>query len=140
METKIAHLGMIQAVINRMGSNSFLIKGWTITLVAALFALAQKESNSKFMYLAYFPAVIFWALDGYYLRQERLFRKLYDAVRKMKDDDIDFSMKTLPQMNFILRVLASSWQWFKAIISLTLILFHGAIIFAICVVAKLSLN
>jgi len=31
---------MIQAVINRMASNSFLLKGWTVMLVSALFALA----------------------------------------------------------------------------------------------------
>jgi hypothetical protein len=71
MENKRAHLEMIQGVINRMAGNSFLLKGWTITLVAALFALAQKESNPMFMYLAYFPSTVFWALDAYYLRQER---------------------------------------------------------------------
>jgi hypothetical protein len=40
MDAQIAHLQMIQAVITRMGSNSFLLKGWSVTLVAALFALA----------------------------------------------------------------------------------------------------
>ena len=35
MESKIAHLEMVQAVITRMAGNSFLIKGWSVTLVAA---------------------------------------------------------------------------------------------------------
>ena len=81
-ETKIAHLQMIQAVITRMAENSFMAKGWTVTLVTALFALAAVDANRFFVYVAYLPAVMFWALDAYFLRQERLFRKLYDQVRE----------------------------------------------------------
>ena len=36
MESKIEHLKMIQGIITRMNTNSFQIKGWTITLVSAL--------------------------------------------------------------------------------------------------------
>ncbi len=32
MEQKIKHLEFIQAAINRMAGNSFLLKGWTVTL------------------------------------------------------------------------------------------------------------
>lgn len=46
------------------------------------------------MYLAYFPAIVFWGLDGFYLRQEKLFRKLYDKVRVADEASIDFSMDT----------------------------------------------
>ena len=43
MDKKIKHLEMIQGVINRMASNSFLLKGWTVVLVSALFALAAND-------------------------------------------------------------------------------------------------
>ena len=33
-------------------------------------------------------------LDGYFLHQERLFRKHYDPVLKLSEDKIDFSMNT----------------------------------------------
>jgi len=36
MEAKLKHLEMIQDVIKRMASNSFLLKGWSLTLVVAL--------------------------------------------------------------------------------------------------------
>jgi len=36
MEQKLAHPQMIHGVINRMAGNSFLLKGWSVTLVAAL--------------------------------------------------------------------------------------------------------
>ena len=52
METRVAHLQMIQAVITRMAGNSFLIKGWSVMLVAALFALASANTNELFVYRA----------------------------------------------------------------------------------------
>ncbi|MGO8932009.1 MAG: hypothetical protein ACLQU3_34590 [Limisphaerales bacterium] len=131
MENKRAHLGMIQGVVNRMAGNSFLLKGWTITLVAALFALAQKESNPKFMYLPYFPAIVLWALDAYYLRQERLFRKLYDQVRKKAEPDIDFSMSTRG-------VQKEAGKYSRALFSKTVLPFYGGLVVAIFVATVIS--
>ncbi|MDW7728319.1 MAG: hypothetical protein SCH70_14675, partial [Candidatus Methanoperedens sp.] len=81
MEQKIKHLEFIQGVVNRMATNSFLIKGWCITLVSALFALAAKDANFKYIIIAFIPVPVFWILDSYYLWQERLFRALYDQIR-----------------------------------------------------------
>lgn len=128
MEEKIKHLEMIQGVINRMAKNSFLLKGWSVILVSALFALAAKDSNTYFILLAYFPALVFWILDGYFLQQERLFRELYNKVREMKNEKIDFSMDTSV-------VKEKVKCWFCVCFSKTLLIFHGVIIAAICVVA-----
>lgn len=92
MENKHKHLEFIQAVINRMAGNSFLLRGWAVTLVAALFALSAKDTNHAYIFVAYFPVIIFWILDGYFLSQERLFIDLYNHVRKFDNKDIDFSM------------------------------------------------
>lgn len=96
METpnKHKHLEFIQAAVNRMAGNLFLLKGWSITLIAALFALAAKDSNQLYILIAYFPLFIFWSLDGYFLSQERKFRALYDHVRLLDESKIDFSMDT----------------------------------------------
>lgn len=118
METYVAHLQMIQAVITRMAGNSFMIKGWSVTLVAALFALAAANTNELFVYLAYFPAFMFWALDAYFLRQERLFRKLYDHVRAGAEGPADFSMNTEPFEEDVDGTWKVGW-------SRTLRLFHG---------------
>lgn len=67
------HLEMIQGVIARIAGNSFLLKGWSVTIAAALFALAARDSNSQFACIALLPSIVFWGLDAYYLRQERLF-------------------------------------------------------------------
>lgn len=126
-DNKQAHLEMIQGVINRLSNNSFLLKGWTVLLVSALFALAAANSRVYFIYLAYFPAVAFWILDGYFLWHERLFRALYDHVRKLKDEEVDFSM----DVKFL---MGQVQPWSQIARSLTLLMFHGAVLAAIIVV------
>ena len=86
---KHKHLDFLQGAINRMSGNLFLLKGWTVTLIAALFALAAKDSNLIYAALAYFPLLTFWTLDGYFLAQERCFRALYDHVRTLDEKQMD---------------------------------------------------
>lgn len=124
METKMKHLEMIQGVINRMAGNSFLLKGWSVTLTSALFALAAKDANSFFVYLAYFPCATFWSLDGYFLRQERLYRKLYQHVANKKPDEIDFSMNAAAYEDEV-------ESWLSTCVSVTLMTFHGTVFGAI---------
>lgn len=97
MEDKRKHLELVQGVINRMASNSFMLKGWAVTLVAGIFALAGKDTDKLYFLGAYVPIIIFWGLDAYYLLQERLYRSLYDKVRQMDEDKIDFSLKATTQ-------------------------------------------
>ena len=97
MEDKHKHLELVQGVINRMTSNSFMLKGWAVTLVAGIFALAGKDTDKLYFLVAYVPIIIFWGLDAYYLLQERLYRSLYDKVRQMDEDKIDFSLKATTQ-------------------------------------------
>lgn len=92
MENKNKHLELIQGVINRMSSNSFALKGWAVTLVAGLFAIASKDARYIFFIITYIPIVLFWGLDSYYLLQERRYRSLYDKVRKQPDDKIDYDL------------------------------------------------
>jgi hypothetical protein len=132
MDNKQSHLGMIQRVVNRLSSNSFLLKGWSVVLVSAMFALAAKDSKMIFIYLAYFPAISFWGLDGYFLHQERLFRALYDHVRILDEKNIDFSMNIS-----IIENKVDSWAAVTR--SKTLLVFHGVIVVTIVLVMCLSL-
>ncbi len=127
MEHKKTHLEMIQGIVNRLSQNSFLLKGWSVFLISALFSLAAKDTNPLFIYLAYFPAIAFWILDGYFLWQERLFRALYDHVRKLKDEDVDFSMDVS-----VVRSKVSPWA--NVVILKTLLMFHGVVVVTIVIV------
>jgi hypothetical protein len=83
-----------------MAGNSFALKGWAVTLVAGIFALASKDTDKMYFLIAYVPILVFWGLDTYYLLQERLFRSLYDKVRNTEEEKIDFNMDTfLPEFN-----------------------------------------
>jgi hypothetical protein len=124
MESKLKHMEMVQNIINRMAANSFLIKGWCVTLVSAVFVLAAKDSNTTFVAVAFFPVIIFWILDAYYLWQERLFRKLYDKVCSTNKDAIDFSLNPAPYTKEVA-------SWLQVARSRTLVLFYCAIIVAI---------
>lgn len=122
MQNKQKHLEFIQSAVGRMASNLFLLKGWTITLIAALFALAAKDSDRVYFLIAYLPAIMFWALDGYFLSQERRFRALYDQVRKLPETDIDFSMDTSAFRG------ETGNTWLGAMFSRTLLIYYGALV------------
>ena len=116
MENIIKHLLMIQNVIDRMAHNSFLLKGWSVLLISALFVLMKNQSAHEFIkLLPLLPLIAFWSLDGYFLQQERMYRKLYEAVRKT--DEADFSMNASIYKNNV-------DSWFKTCFSITLIIFY----------------
>lgn len=128
MENKRKHLEFIQSAVARMASNLFLLKGWTITLIAALFALAAKDSDKTYFFIAYLPALMFWALDGYFLSQERRFRALYDHVRKLDESEIDFSMDTSTFRD------ETRNTWLGAVFSGTLLIYYGVLVVTMVVV------
>ena len=133
MERKGKHLEFIQGTVNRLSTNSFLLKGWSVVLVSALFALAAADSSRYFIYLAYFPAIAFWILDGYFLWQERLFRALYDHVRSLEEADVDYSMDTSPYVD-------RTTSWAGVCWSKTLVIFHGVVLLTVVIVTLLALN
>lgn len=109
-EEKIAHLGMIQGVISRMAGNAFLLKGWTITLISAVYLLAAKDSNRVFVLIGFLSFFAFWILDAYFLRLEKLFRALYEEVANNQTTPVSFSMKIEPyeaQVDCYLNILFS---------------------------------
>lgn len=85
MENKYKHMDYVQSAISRMASNSFHIKGWNVTIIAAIVALSFKESDWRIYACALALNFVFWFLDAYYLRQEKLFRELYDLISCAKE-------------------------------------------------------
>lgn len=125
-----AHLAMIHGVINRLAQNSFLLKGWSVLLVSALLAVAASSSEDWILPVAFLPAVAFWGLDGYYLRQERLFRRLYDHARQADDAGVDYGMDTGP--------FQSDERWRSVVVSRTLLAFHGTLVAAVVIVTIIA--
>ena len=122
-EDRRKHLDMIQAVVTRLAGNSFLIRGWSVTLLAALFALAAQGANPRFAVLAYFPCLTFWCLDTYYLYQERRFRALYEAAV----DDPGVAKVPLYSLNPS-KAEAAEVAALGVFFSPTMLLFHGPLL------------
>lgn len=117
-EKVVKHLEMTQAIINRLGSNSFLLKGWSMTvIVAAMILIAESDVKNPLIVLAVIlPVAGFWILDGYFLRTERLFREVYNEVRVQSDTDF--------KMDIMKHTDKPKCGRFSAIFSVTLCIFY----------------
>ncbi len=118
-EFMIEELKLTQDIIKRMALNSFLIKGWTITLVIATLLL----KGDKFQALiAFIPILVFWYLDAYFLWLERLYRRLYDWIRlnRLTTDEHLFDMDYR-------RFIKDEQPKIRIMFSITLGLFYGSI-------------
>jgi len=122
-EDKLKHLEFIQNVITRMNRNSFLLKGWSVTLVSALFALAAKDANMNYVLISYIVILVFWFLDGFFIFTERQYRDLYDEVRVLNDDEINFDMDAS-------KFTQGNRSWLAGVFSKTLKPFYGVVIAA----------
>ncbi len=118
-EFMLKEIEIIQDIIKRMAFNSFMIKGWAITLVAVTLLLR----GSKYQVLiAFIPLLVFWFLDAYFLWQERLYRRLYNWVIKnrMSTDDYLFDMNAY-------RFKDEEQSKLRIMFSITLGWFYGSI-------------
>ena len=81
-------IDLIQNCINRMAQNSFLIKGWALTVIAIVLALSEKLIDSIYLCLVLLiPLVGFWYLDAFFLHTERMYRKMYEWVLDARDKE-----------------------------------------------------
>ena len=131
MNNKIKNLEMIENIIERMARNCFQLKGWAMTLVATVSALASRDADKKFMILSFIPIVVFWILDSYYLQQERRYKALYREVTEKKEEEIDFNLNTR-------KVLYTDDEskricFCRCFFSITELMFYGALAVAMIV-------
>lgn len=122
-DAKLKHLEFIQAAISRMATNSFLFKGWAITVAAGLSAYAAVASRRALLILVIGTTVLFWGLDGYYLWLERCFRVLHRQVAALRPGSVDFNMEP-PKPNRVRRLI----DWLRACFAPHLVVFYGIIV------------
>lgn len=94
-KTVILHkeIDLIQGIITRMAHNSFLLKGWMVTLIAAILVLSKDtlilDDITYLSLIICLPVIVFWYLDAFFLHKERCFRKLYEWVIKNRSTTND---------------------------------------------------
>ena len=96
MDKDILHkeIDLIQSVITRMANNSFLLKGWIVSLIAVIMALTKDTivatQLSYFCVILLIPVFVFWYLDAFFLHKERCYIKLYEWVITNRQTTTDF--------------------------------------------------
>ena len=124
---KDKHLEMLQNVINRMGNNSFLLKGWAVLVMVAIFTFTGESQNDiRCILFTIIPLIVFWGLDSNYLKLERKYRFLYDYIRLGKGNKTDYNMNP----NNISISIKDSGRicFFSCLVSYTEVLFYGTCI------------
>lgn len=90
-EIMFKEIDLIQSCINRMAQNSFVVKGWTITLVAVVLALLPEKVDMWILSIIGILATLcFWYLDAFFLKMERLYRWKYEWVIKKRANSAEF--------------------------------------------------
>ncbi|MGA8574351.1 MAG: hypothetical protein WB609_01530 [Candidatus Cybelea sp.] len=115
------HLDYLQATVARLAGNSFQLKGWSVGLGSVLIGFVTKDSHPRLAWVALLPILAFWALDGYYLSLERLYRRLYNRVAGLDGE------QPLPQFDMDAgRVTGSLWA--QSVMRLSVLLVHLALV------------
>lgn len=78
---QIAHLQMIQSIIERMSTASAVYKGFAATIISGVSVLSHKDISSSALLFALTPVLCFFLLDTYYFQLEKKYRVLYEKVR-----------------------------------------------------------
>ncbi len=98
-----------------------MIKGWAVTLVAALFTLSAKDANGQYILITYLSTIVFWLLDAYYLSMERQYRCLYEQVTQKAEMNIDFSMNARS-------FGVGRCRWLNCLVTGSLLVFYGSLL------------
>ena len=117
-------IDLVQNIITRLASNSFKIKGWTISLIVGTFLV---QSTKYFSFIALLPIIGFWILDTYYLRQERLYRAFYSYVvsEEVKSKQISLELNLQKYTNKIKEWQKDAKNYFSVMFSKTIGIFYG---------------
>lgn len=124
-------IDLIQNCISRMARNSFMLKGWAISLLAVVLALTADRLNPLFLFCSIFiPLLCFWYLDGFFLRTEKMYRKMYEWVLKeRKEGRMDFQYDLEPG-----RFKSQVETHCRVMFSKTLRVFYGIPLFVVLLV------
>jgi hypothetical protein len=119
-------IGTIQHIINRIATNSFIIKGWAAAVLGILLLLNSTRYQAL---IAVFALLVFWYLDAYFLRQKKMYRALYNEIfeNKLNVSDEFFDMSSARNEAGI-EVPRSS----TLMLSKTLLIFYGSLLTVTC--------
>ena len=93
----LKEIDLIQSILSRLSQNSFLVKGWAISVVVGILALSSEKAGANLAcWFAIISTCCFWFLDAFFLKTERLYRWKYNWVIQNRLHTQDFSYDLNP--------------------------------------------
>jgi|GEM_PF-733848 len=121
-EARIRHLELVQSIVTRLATSSFVAKGWALTVAGAIYGFAANHLNPWIASVGLLPTLGFWWLDAYFLLHERLFRCLYNDAHQPSTSVGLFSM------NIAAYKKGRNTTWPNVFFSITLAIFYGMLV------------
>ena len=119
---------IVERIISRMGNNSFLIKGWAVTLVIASILF---EGIFPYHIIALVPWFIFWLYDTNFLKAEREYRELYEWLINHRLNNEEYLLD-VDRKNFKKRFKSKVPCYSQTMLSTKQLAFYGTL-FAIII-------
>lgn len=120
VEEKIKYMEFIQNIIARLSTHSFTLKGLCISIIAGVLAFSFDTLHTdKALLILVIPIFSLWFLDSYFLQLERKYRILYDRVRGLSPNNINFSLE--------LNGISPYPKYLKCLFSKTEFFYYGAL-------------
>ena len=113
----LAHITMLQGIINRMASNSIQCKQWCIAIETVLFGIVKDSMDWWVFGMAAITSFTFMYLDAGYLCYERQIRKQQnDFIKKINtgesfEKDIFLVEKIKNDVHSIMKTVCSKYVW-----------------------------
>lgn len=123
--TRLAHLQMLQALIDRMSATSGQIKVASTAMVTAVLSVAAGLTDPHLAIVALPVTILLGALDAYYLSLERGFRDKFDGLRVAPVTGLaDFSMQTeVPPTLRSAFLSLSIWPYYSSLLGIVIATF-----------------
>ncbi len=84
-----------QNIIKRFTVQSFAIKGFSLTFLGLIINILVSTKSIAISIVMAVSVIIFWYLDAYYLKMERVYRRLEENYEPIKG----FNYKNYPEIN-----------------------------------------
>lgn len=145
---RLKHLDYIQNIVTRMSQSSVQAKSWLLPVVTAAFGYALTQRSVEVALLGISAILLFGYMDVNYLRQERLYRRLYNAVVRQDVKIPELSLdphdyeETAPDADGEANTQKGQFnsgrcrrskinvkEWFRVLTSWSIAPFYGALLF-----------
>lgn len=118
-------IDLLQSCIDRMAKNSFMIKGWFVSIYAVILALLPEKVDVMLLCVVLIVVnMLFWYLDGVYLRDEKIYRRIYQWVveaRKQNDRELMYQL----ELNLYKNKIGTMDSVAKIMLSKSLFIFYA---------------